>query len=136
MSQNTQAEMEMDVTTLYREDTFTDRKLGVIRCMTPVTAAGIQDATRAVLYLGQAEIMTNMGAVRSISKFPPRHSAKRWPDLPPLPNRGLSALCSKFKKCDASRPRSWWWRRACGVERRAYAGSRWRQDSDAVMQRH
>jgi hypothetical protein len=63
MSQNTQAEMEMDVTTLYREDTFTDRKLGVIRCMTPVTAAGIQDATRPVLYLGQAEIMTNMGAV-------------------------------------------------------------------------
>lgn len=63
MSQNTQADMEMDITALYREDTYTDRKLGVIRCMTPVTAAGIQDAARAVLYVGQAEIMTNMGPV-------------------------------------------------------------------------
>lgn len=63
MSQNTQAEMDMDIANLYREDTYTDRKLGVIRCMTPVTAEGIQDTARPVLYLGQAEIMTNMGAL-------------------------------------------------------------------------
>jgi len=62
MSTN-QSEMEMDLANLYREDTYTDRKLGVIRCMTPVTGEGAQDTTRPVLYLGQAEIMTNMGPV-------------------------------------------------------------------------
>lgn len=62
MSQSPQ-EIEMDLATLYREDTYTDRKLGVIRVMTPVTAEGTQDAARPVLYLGQAEIMTNMGAL-------------------------------------------------------------------------
>jgi len=63
MPQNNQADMDMDIANLYREDTYTDRKLGVIRCMTPVTGEGIQDTSRPVLYLGQAEIMTSMGPV-------------------------------------------------------------------------
>ena len=63
MSQSNPAEMQMDPTTLYREDSYTDRKRGVIRCMTPVTAMGETDTTRPTLYLGQAEIMTSMGAV-------------------------------------------------------------------------
>lgn len=63
MSQESPAESQMDVANLYREDTYTDRKLGVIRCMTPVNGEGGVDASRPVLYLGQAEIMTNMGPV-------------------------------------------------------------------------
>ena len=63
LSTNAEADAQMDVADLYREDTYTDRKLGVIRCMTPVDGEGQRDVTRAVLYLGQAEIMTNMGAV-------------------------------------------------------------------------
>ena len=63
MSQESPAESQMDLANLYREDTYTDRKLGVIRCMTPVTGEGLVDASRAVQYLGQAEIMTSMGPV-------------------------------------------------------------------------
>ncbi len=63
MSQESAAESQMDLANLYREDTYTDRKLGVIRCMTPVTSEGLVDASRAVQYLGQAEIMTSMGPV-------------------------------------------------------------------------
>lgn len=63
MSQDSPAEAQMDVANLYREDTYTDRKLGVIRCMTPVNGEGQLDTSRPVLYLGQAEIMTNMGPV-------------------------------------------------------------------------
>lgn len=63
MSQDSPAETQMDVANLYREDTYTDRKLGVIRCMTPVNGEGQLDTSRPVLYLGQAEIMTNMGPV-------------------------------------------------------------------------
>ncbi len=53
----------MDATTIYREDTFTDRKVGTIRRLTPVTADGSTDATRPVIFLGQAQIMTPMGAM-------------------------------------------------------------------------
>jgi hypothetical protein len=53
----------MDATQIYREDTFTDRKVGTIRRMTPVMADGSVDATRPVLYVGQAQVMTPMGAL-------------------------------------------------------------------------
>lgn len=54
---------QMDVEALYQEEMFTDRKVGAIRRLTPVTGTGAVDATRPVLYIGQAEIMTNMGPV-------------------------------------------------------------------------
>jgi hypothetical protein len=54
---------QMDAAGLYREEVFTDRKVGAIRRLTPVTAGGDVDTTRPVLFVGQAEIMTNMGPV-------------------------------------------------------------------------
>ena len=53
----------MDATQIYREDTFTDRKVGTIRRMTPVLADGSDDVARPVLYVGQAQVMTPMGAL-------------------------------------------------------------------------
>src|SRR5271169_5298079 len=53
----------MDSTQLYREETFTDRKVGTIRRLTPVGADGATDSARPVLFVGQAQVMTPMGAV-------------------------------------------------------------------------
>ncbi len=53
----------MDSTQIYREETFTDRRVGTIRRLTPVVADGSVDPARAVLFVGQAQVMTPMGAV-------------------------------------------------------------------------
>ena len=53
----------MDSTEIYREETFTDRKVGTIRRLTPVAADGSVDSLRPVVYVGQAQVMTPMGAV-------------------------------------------------------------------------
>lgn len=53
----------MDAAQIYREETFTDRKVGTIRRLTPVTADGSTDPARPVLFVGQAQVMTPMGAV-------------------------------------------------------------------------
>lgn len=53
----------MESTQLYREETFTDRKVGTIRRLTPVAADGSVDSARPVIYVGQAQVMTPMGAV-------------------------------------------------------------------------
>lgn len=53
----------MDAAALFREEMFTDRKVGAIRRLTPVTGDGVPDTTRPLVYIGQAEIMTNMGPV-------------------------------------------------------------------------
>lgn len=52
---------KMDPTTLYREDIVTDRKVGTIRRLTPITSDGADDAARPTLYVGEAQIMTNAG---------------------------------------------------------------------------
>src|SRR6202166_4487513 len=53
----------MDSTQVYREETFTDRKVGTIQRLTPVTADGSADGARPVIFVGQAQVMTPMGAI-------------------------------------------------------------------------
>jgi hypothetical protein len=56
-------EIRLDSDNLYREETFTDRKVGVLRRLTPVKSDGSTDAGRPTLYLGQTQLMTQMGAL-------------------------------------------------------------------------
>ncbi len=52
---------EFDADNLYREETFTDLRMGSIRRLTPVTAAGEDDPSREVIFQGQAAMMTPAG---------------------------------------------------------------------------
>jgi hypothetical protein len=61
MAQRTETEARMDATSLYREEIITDRKVGTLRVMTPLTIDGTTDAARPVIYMGEAQIMTNAG---------------------------------------------------------------------------
>ncbi|MGW8321731.1 MAG: hypothetical protein ACWGSD_09290 [Thermodesulfobacteriota bacterium] len=56
-------EIKMETGALYREDVYTDRKVGTIRKLTPVTKTGDTDLARPVLYLGETQILTPMGAL-------------------------------------------------------------------------
>ena len=53
----------MDAAALYREEVFTDQRVGTIRRMTPVKSDGSDDPSRAVLFIGQATVMTPMGSL-------------------------------------------------------------------------
>ncbi len=57
------ADPKMDPATLYREEVYTDRKVGTIRTLTPVKSDGADDASRTVIYVGEAQLLTSMGAV-------------------------------------------------------------------------
>jgi hypothetical protein len=57
------ADLRMDPASLYREETFTDRRLGMIRVLTPVTKDGATDSARKVVYLGEAQLLTQVGAL-------------------------------------------------------------------------
>jgi len=56
-------EVELDPKSLYREDVFTDRRAGSIRRLTPVTADGAVDPSRAVLFSGQTQLLTPAGVL-------------------------------------------------------------------------
>jgi hypothetical protein len=63
MNQDASQDAGMDDSNLFREDVFTDQKVGTIRRMTPVTADGADDGSRPVQYIGQATVMTPMGSL-------------------------------------------------------------------------
>ena len=54
-------DISMDASSLYREEIYTDRKIGTIRALVPVTALGATDGGRPVVFTGEAQIMTQMG---------------------------------------------------------------------------
>ena len=61
MSTLNPADLKMDANSLYREDVYTDRKIGTIRVMTPVTSLGGTDSSRPVLYIGETQLLTSGG---------------------------------------------------------------------------
>src|SRR3972149_1167144 len=57
------SELKLDPSALYLEEVFTDRRIGTIRRLTPVKKDGARDAARAVLYVGETQVLTPAGAL-------------------------------------------------------------------------
>ena len=56
-------ELKVDPNSLYMEEIFTDRRIGTIRRLTPVKDDGQRDTARAVLYVGETQVLTPAGAL-------------------------------------------------------------------------
>jgi len=56
-------ELKLDPDKLYLEEVFTDRRIGTLRRLTPVTREGATDPARAVSYVGETQILTPAGSI-------------------------------------------------------------------------
>lgn len=56
-------ELAMETNDLYQEEIFTDRRVGTLQRLTPVDATGRPDPSRPVLFVGQTQLMSRMGAL-------------------------------------------------------------------------
>ena len=56
-------DLKLNAGELYMEEVFTDRRIGTIRRLIPVTANGEPDSERPVAYIGQGQIMTPLGSI-------------------------------------------------------------------------
>ena len=80
--QNQPTELKIDRSNLFKEETYTDLKVGIVKCMTPVKADGTVDKTRKSVFVGQTSLMTHNGPLpiqaviqakelqQAIKKFP------------------------------------------------------------------
>jgi hypothetical protein len=62
-AQNDLPDVRLDPQSMYREEIFTDRRAGTIRRLTPVGIDGETDASRAVLFSGQTQLLTPAGVL-------------------------------------------------------------------------
>jgi len=56
-------ELKLDPDQLYLEEVLTDRRIGTLRRLTPVTRDGAPDPTRSVSYVGETQILTPAGSI-------------------------------------------------------------------------
>ena len=54
-------ELRIEAAHLYREEMFTDRRVGSIRRLVPVAPDGIDDKSRTVIFEGQTTLLTPAG---------------------------------------------------------------------------
>ncbi len=59
--QKSAAEITVDVENLHREEVFSDLQAASVRRLTPVKADGSTDKDRDVIYIGETNLMTQMG---------------------------------------------------------------------------
>ena len=60
---NATADARFDTANLYREEVYTDRRVGSMRVLVPVKSDGTADSARPTLYVGQISVMTPMGTL-------------------------------------------------------------------------
>lgn len=65
-----QKKPEMDAKDLWREDIFTDRKVGTIRRLEPVKLDGSKDPARQTIFTGEAQLLTPAGALPLAFEIP------------------------------------------------------------------
>src|SRR5688500_299022 len=56
-------DIRVDPNALYLEEVFTDRRVGTIRRLTPVKKDGTREQSKAVLYIGETQVLTPAGAL-------------------------------------------------------------------------
>ena len=55
------SEIMLDDKNLFREEVFTDLRVGSIKQLTPVTSDGSRDMGRPMTYIGETQLMSQMG---------------------------------------------------------------------------
>jgi len=55
------SELKLDDTNLYREEVFTDFRVGSIKQLTPVKRDGSRDTLRPLMFIGETQLMSQMG---------------------------------------------------------------------------
>ncbi len=53
--------VQIDKSNLYREESYTDLKVGSLQVLVPVQADGTNDDTRETMYVGQTQLMSQAG---------------------------------------------------------------------------
>jgi hypothetical protein len=89
MSTERPVDPQMSADALYREDVFTDQRVGTVRRMTPVKSDGSDDPSRPLIFVGQATIMTPMGSLPLSFELPAKSLAEAVEQFGPAAQQAI-----------------------------------------------
>lgn len=99
-------DLKMERKNLYREEVFTDLKVGTIRKLTPVTPEGDPDLGRKVQFTGETQIMSNMGPLPVNCRIEAASLEEAIDGFPEAVNRAVQEMieaADEIRRREASR---------------------------------
>jgi hypothetical protein len=89
---------QMSADTLYREDIFTDQRVGTVRRMTPVKSDGSDDPSRPLIFVGQATVMTPMGSLPLSFELPAKTLAEAVAQFGPAAQQAIEEAARELQE--------------------------------------
>ncbi len=91
-------DLRIDSRNLYREETVTDLKVGSIRQLTPVTLDGKNDTSRRLIFVGQTQIMTQVGPLPVQARIDARTLREAIDKFPEAIRSAIEALMDEARE--------------------------------------
>ena len=98
MSNERPLEAQMSADALYREDIFTDQRVGTVRRMTPVKSDGSDDPSRPLIFIGQATVMTPMGSLPLSFELPAKTLAEAVSQFGPAAQHAIEDAARELQE--------------------------------------
>ena len=96
--QQNNLEFNIDRSNLYREESFSDLKTGIIKRLTPVKADGSADKSRKTVFVGHTSIITPNGPLPIQNKIPAKELPQAIKKFPQVMQQAIDQLMEEVKK--------------------------------------
>lgn len=90
--------LELDANNLFREEIFTDQKVGTIRQLTPLKNDGSPDSSRQVQFLGETSLMTPAGTLPIHFRLDAKTLAEAVDQFGPAANKALQETMEQLRE--------------------------------------
>lgn len=91
-------ENAMNPDNLYREETITDRQVGTIKRLLPITADGAPDSQRSEVFVGTATLMTPVGTLPLSFEIPAASLREAVANYGPAAEKSLKETMEELKR--------------------------------------
>lgn len=92
------SEIKLDHKSLYREEVFTDLRVGSLKQLTPVTSDGSRDLGRPMTYVGETQLMSQMGPLPVQAAIEADNLQEALERFPAAIQRAVEAMISEVKE--------------------------------------
>ena len=98
MSENELDQIQMDTTNLYREEQYTDLKVGSIHALIPITTDGKDDAARDTIFMAHTQVMSQMGPIPLQGDIDAKNLAEAIEKFPDAVQAAMEKLAEEAKQ--------------------------------------
>ncbi len=92
------SEIKLDDKSLYREEVFTDLRVGSLKQLTPVTSDGSRDLGRPMTYVGETQLMSQMGPLPVQAAIEADNLREAMERFPAAIQKAVEAMISEVKE--------------------------------------